>query len=56
VWLNGQMTVDGQTLDNYFHRGQPLRPRGAIELQSHGTEVRFRLVFIRELPDTDVER
>lgn len=49
VWLNDQMTVDGQTLDNYFHRGQPLRPRGALELQSHGTEVRFRRVFIREL-------
>ncbi len=56
VWLNDQMTVDGQTLDNYFHRGQPLRPRGAIELQSHGTEVRFRRVFIRELPDTGAAR
>ncbi len=49
VWLNGQQTVDGQRLDNYFDRSQPLRPSGAIELQSHGTEVRFRNIFIREL-------
>lgn len=49
VWLNGQQTVDGQALANYFHRGTPLLPTGAIELQSHGTEVRFRNVFVREL-------
>ncbi len=51
VWLNGQQTVDGQTLDNYFDRTQPLLPTGAIELQSHGTEVRFRNVFVRELDE-----
>ncbi len=49
VWLNGQQTVDGQTLDNYFDRSQPLLPAGAIELQTHGTEVRFRNIFVREL-------
>jgi hypothetical protein len=49
VWLNGEQTVDGQKLDNYFDRGQPLLPTGAIELQTHGTEVRFRNIFIREL-------
>ena len=49
VWLNGQQTVDGQKLDNYFDRSQPLLPTGAIELQTHGTEVRFRNIFISEL-------
>jgi hypothetical protein len=49
VWLNGQQTVDGQKLDNYFDRSQPLLPTGAIELQTHGTEVRFRNIFVREL-------
>ena len=49
VWLNGQQTVDGQKLDNYFDRSQPLLPTGAIELQTHGTEVRFRHLFVREL-------
>jgi len=49
VWLNDQQTVDGQTLDNYFDRSQPLLPTGAIELQSHGTEVRFRNLFVRDV-------
>jgi mono/diheme cytochrome c family protein len=49
VWLNGEQTVDGQRLDNYFDRSKPLLPTGAIELQTHGSEVRFRNLFIREL-------
>ena len=49
VWLNGQPTVDGQTLDNYFKRGTPLLPSGSLELQSHGTEVRFRRLYLKEL-------
>jgi hypothetical protein len=49
VWLNDQQTVNGQVLDNYFDRAKPVRPRGSIELQTHGSEVRFRRVFIREI-------
>jgi hypothetical protein len=49
VWLNGEQTVNGEKLDNYFDRTQPLLPSGSIELQTHGTEVRFRNIFIREL-------
>jgi hypothetical protein len=49
VWLNGQQTVDGQILDNYFDRSQPILPTGPIELQTHGSEIRFRNIFIREL-------
>lgn len=49
VWLNGQQTVNGEKLDNYFDRGQPLLSSGSIELQTHGTEVRFRNIFVREL-------
>lgn len=48
IWLNGKQTVDGQVLDNYFDRSQPLLPRGPIELQTHGSEIRFRNIFIRE--------
>jgi len=53
VWLNDQVTVDGQKLDNFFERGQPLLPTGAIELQTHGSEVRFRNVFVREIPESE---
>jgi hypothetical protein len=49
IWLNGKQTVDGQVLDNYFDRTQPVLARGPIELQTHGSEIRFRNIFIREL-------
>ena len=50
VWLNGKQTVDGQVLDNFFDRSQPLVSQGAIELQTHGSEIRFRNIYVRELP------
>jgi hypothetical protein len=50
VTLNGQPTVVGQLLDNYFDRKNPnLLPTGSIELQTHGSEVRFRNVYVREI-------
>jgi hypothetical protein len=49
VWLNEMLTVDGQVLDNYFDRAQPVLPTGAIELQTHGSEIRFRNIYIKEL-------
>jgi hypothetical protein len=49
VWLNGQQTVNGATLENYFNRKLPVPPRGPIQLQTHGGEIRWRNVFIREL-------
>jgi hypothetical protein len=52
VWvtLNDKPTVEGQVLDNFFDRAQPVLPAGSIELQTHGSEVRFRNIYIRELP------
>jgi len=50
VWLNDKQTVDNQVLDNYFDRSQPLVNQGAIELQTHGSEIRFRNIYVREIP------
>jgi hypothetical protein len=50
VWLNDKATVDGQPLDNFFDRTQPPVARGPIELQTHGSEIRFRNIYIREIP------
>ena len=49
VWLNGKMTVDHALLENYYDRKQPVPVRGPIELQTHGGEIRWRNVFIREI-------
>lgn len=55
IWLNGQQTVDGQIMDNYFDRSQPVLPSGPIELQTHGSEIRFRNIYIREIPASEVK-
>jgi hypothetical protein len=51
VWisLNDRVTVDGQVLDNFFDRTQPVPARGQIELQTHGSEIRFRNIYLREI-------
>lgn len=52
VWvkLNGETVIDGQAKGNYWSEfKQPPPDRGPIVLQSHGTELWFRNIFIREL-------
>lgn len=55
VWvtLNDTPVVVGQVLDNFFDRTQPVLPTGSIELQTHGSEVRFRNVFVREIGEAE---
>ncbi len=53
VFLNGKRVVDHARMDNYFARKEPLPPRGPIQLQTHGGEIRWRNVFIREIPPTE---
>jgi hypothetical protein len=57
VWvtLNDRPVVVGQVLDNIFDRAQPVLPTGSIELQTHGSEVRFRNVYVRELPEAEAK-
>lgn len=50
VWFNDQLTVDGQVLDNYFDRKKKILPTGPIELQTHGSEMHFRNIYVKELP------
>ena len=49
VWFNDKQTVDGAVLDNYFDRSIPVLPTGPVELQTHGSEIRFRNIYIREI-------
>lgn len=49
VWMNGQATVDGAVLENYWDRAEPMFPRGPIQLQTHGGEIQFRGVRIRAI-------
>lgn len=49
VWLNGKQVVDHAIMENYWDRKSPLFAEGPIELQTHGGEIRWRNIQIREL-------
>ncbi len=49
VWLNDQQVVDHAIMENYWDRNVPLINRGPIQLQTHGGEIRWKNIFIREL-------
>jgi hypothetical protein len=49
VWLNGKLVVDHARLDNYFDRAKPVPRTGPIQLQTHGGEIRWRDVYLREI-------
>jgi len=53
VWFNGKLTVEGSVLDNYWHLKDkaPIIDQGPIELQTHGSEIRFRNIYVRELDE-----
>ncbi len=52
VELNGQLVVDRAIMENYWDkaRQQPLPARGPIHLQTHGGEIRWRELKLREIP------
>lgn len=50
VWLNGRLVVDRATMENFWDRARPLFSKGPIQLQTHGGEIRWRNIYIREIP------
>jgi hypothetical protein len=56
VWLNGQQTVDGAVMENYYNRKLAVPPRGPIQLQTHGGEIDWRNVFIREIGSDEANK
>lgn len=49
VYLNGKLVVDDANMENYWNRQRPLYPEGPIQLQTHGGEIRWRNLFVREI-------
>jgi hypothetical protein len=49
IWLNEEMVVDNATMENYWDRTRPLPPKGSIHLQTHGGEIRWRNLSVREI-------
>lgn len=58
VKLNGKLVVDNARLANFWgdrklplEQRQPIIERGPIQLQTHGGEISWRNIFIREITD-----
>lgn len=49
VYLNDVLVTDNVVMENYWERDKPIYPTGQIELQSHGTKLYFKNIYIREL-------
>lgn len=56
VWLNDQLVVDHAPLENLWDRAIPLVPKGGIQLQTHGGEIRWRNIFVREIPPDEANQ
>ena len=54
IRLNDKLVVDDARLENYFNRSGNLPKKGPIELQTHGGEIRWRNIYLKELtPKSD---
>lgn len=56
VWLNDKLVVDGAVMENYWDRAKPLPAKGPIMLQTHGGEIRWRNLFVRNIPSEEAAK
>jgi len=56
VHLNDQLVVDHARMDNYFDRDLPVPRSGPIQLQTHGGEISWRNIFIREISGAEANQ
>lgn len=49
IWLNDKIVVENAVMENFWDRKQPLAAKGPIMLQTHGGEIRWRNIFVREI-------
>ncbi|MCY2963697.1 MAG: DUF1080 domain-containing protein [Planctomycetota bacterium] len=49
AWLNDKLVVDDAPLENYSARGEPIPAKGPIHLQTHGGEIRWKNIFVRDI-------
>lgn len=56
VFLNDKLVVDRAIMENFWDRKKPLWPKGPIQLQTHGGEIRWRNIYIRELPPEEANK
>ena len=53
VYLNTKLVVDFARLENFWNKKLPLSKTGHIQLQTHGGEIRWRNIMVREIPTAE---
>ena len=56
VWLNGKLVVDHANMENYYDRKTAIPAKGPIQLQTHGGEIRWRNIRLREIGSEEANR
>ncbi len=56
VYLNDKLVVGHATMENFWDRSAPLFARGVIQLQTHGGEIRWRNIRIRQILAEEANR
>ena len=58
VWLNGKPVVDHAILENFWdkERKKPLLAAAPIQLQTHGSEIRWKNVYARRIPADEANK
>ena len=49
VTLNDRLVVDHVVMENFWDRSRPLPRTGPVQLQTHGGEIRFKDLYIRDI-------
>lgn len=53
VWLNGKQVVKHAIMENFWDRERAHFPTGPIQLQTHGGEIQWKNIFIKELSSNE---
>jgi len=58
VYLNDKLVVDHAKLYNYFEKKskKPVPEKGPIQLQTHGGEIRWKNLYIREIASAEAKQ
>ncbi len=56
VTLNNRLVVEGAVMENYWDKTMPLPAKGPIMLQTHGGEIRWRKIFVRDIDAAEAKK
>lgn len=56
VWLNGKQVVDHAIMRNFWGDKKPLINKGPIQLQTHGGEIRWRNLYVRDFKTEEANK